>query len=163
MGLQATFVRHREGRDRIYVTRQDGTSVLWDFPSYGDRLPHDLVHLVVETELGIANGFWGMVDRGAQVALIDNQATLVRHGRPLVEQPGIDFSDLRRAETAVAHLGSTSPSAELPGGVSPAAAARARRRLADLGRQWRDLADGTAITLAFGPDPAPPGSASEGR
>jgi hypothetical protein len=155
MALQATFVRHRERRHRIYVTRRDGTSIFWDFPSYGDRLPHDLVHLVVETELGIARGFWGMVDRGTQVSLIDNQATLVRHGRPLVEQPGIDLSDLLRAEEAVAHLESTSASEQWTEGASPATMARARTRLDDLGRQWRDLADGTAITLTFDPDDEP--------
>src|ERR1022692_2336181 len=104
MALTVAFVRHRERRDRIYVTRQDGTSIFWDFPSYGDRLPHDLMHLVVEDGLGIVNGFWGMVAAGAEVTLIDNQATLVCHGRPLVEHPGVDFSDLMQAEEAVALL-----------------------------------------------------------
>jgi hypothetical protein len=160
MALQATFVRHRERRDRIYVTRQDGTAIFWDFPTYGDRLPHDLVHLVVESELGIANGFWGLVDQGVQVSLIDNQSTLVRHGRPLVEQPGIDLSDLVRAENAVAHLGSTGPAEEGAGGASPTMVAKARQRLDDLGRQWRDLADGTAITLTFGHHDEQPGPAS---
>ena len=107
MGLTVAFVRHRERRDRIYVTRQDGTSTFWDFPSYGDRLPHDLIHLVVEDGLGIVNGFWGMVESGVEVTLIDNQATLVADGKLLVEKPGIDFSDLMRAEEAVALLGPT--------------------------------------------------------
>ncbi len=163
MALEATFVRHRERRDRIYVTRQDGTSIFWDFPSYGDRLPHDLVHLVVEAELNIAQGFWGMVDQGAQVSLIDNQSTLVRHGRPLVEQPDIDFSDLLTAEKAVAHLTSTFPPEELPEGASPATMARARTSLDDLGRQWRDLPDGTAITLTFGHHHDQPGLVPKDR
>ena len=68
-----------------------------------------------------------------------------------------------RAEKAVAYLGSTSRSEELPGGASPATMAKARQRLDNLGQQWRDLADGTAITLAFGHDPEPPGLASRDR
>jgi len=39
---------------------------------------------------------------------VDNQATLVRDGRPLLGQPGVDFAGLEEAETAVALLGPTS-------------------------------------------------------
>ena len=46
--LEVTFVCRRRQRDRVYVTRSDGTTTGWDFPSYGDGLPHDLCHLVVE-------------------------------------------------------------------------------------------------------------------
>src|SRR5580704_11867394 len=105
MVMEVSFVRHRERRDRVYVNRSDGSSTGWDFPSYGDRLPHDLCHLVVEEGLGIVEGFWGLVARGVEVTLVDDQATLVRNGRPLVEEVGIDFSDLVRAEEAVALLG----------------------------------------------------------
>jgi len=61
--LKATFVRRRGRRDRVYVTRADGTSTGWDFPSYGDGLPHDLCHLVVEEELKLSGGFWGRMSR----------------------------------------------------------------------------------------------------
>ncbi|HLM96944.1 MAG TPA: hypothetical protein VK283_11555 [Acidimicrobiales bacterium] len=138
MGLRVAFVRHRERRDRVYVTRQDASSTAWDFPSYGDRLPHDLCHLVVEEELGIVDGFWGLVDQGVEVRLVDNQATLVRDGRPLVEQPGVAFTDLMRAEEAVALLAPTGIVTEQVG-----------RRLHDLGEQWRGLHDGEAITLLY--------------
>lgn len=35
----------------VEVTRSDGTSLCWDFPSYGDALPRDLCHLIVEEGL----------------------------------------------------------------------------------------------------------------
>jgi len=179
MTLTASFVRHRDRRDRIYVARENGTSIFWDFPTYGDRLPHDLCHLVVEEGLGVESGFWGLVDQGVDVKLIDNQATLVRHGRPLVEEPGIDFSDLMKAEEAVALLSPTGMETEqvgslviahldaLPGpdrapghplaplgfdlaaGTSPTAIASTRHRLHELDRQWRDLLDGEAVVLTF--------------
>ncbi len=50
--MQVSFVRTAGARDRIYVRRTSGSEVSWEFPSYGDELPHDLVHLVVE-ELGL--------------------------------------------------------------------------------------------------------------
>jgi hypothetical protein len=177
--VKVSFVRHRERRDRVHVTRQDGSSTAWDFPSYGNRLPHDLCHLAVEEALGIANGFWGLVDQGVEVRLVDDQATLVRDGRPLVEEAGIDFSDLTEAERLVALFGPTGirtekvgaitvahldPSVsaaagedahrsalgvELPPGISEEAIASLRRRLVDLGEQWRGLGDGAAITLTY--------------
>jgi hypothetical protein len=154
MTLTVTFVRHRVRRDRIYVTRSDGTSTGWDFPTYGDRLPHDLCHLVVELGLGIADGFWGLVDQGVAVELVDNQATLVRDGRPLARHPGFDATDLMRAETAVAYFSGSGDAGtpfgvEPPEGVSEAEIASMRRHLDDLGRQWRDLEDGGSITLDY--------------
>ncbi len=102
--VTATFVRRQGRRDRVYVTRDDGTSTGWDFPSYGDGLPHDLCHLVVEEELSLTEGFWGLVDQGVDVALVNGQPTLVHDGRPLVEQGGYDISGLIEAEAAVAVL-----------------------------------------------------------
>jgi hypothetical protein len=155
MTLKVTFVRHRERRDRIYVTRSDGTSTSWDFPSYGDRLPHDLCHLVVEDGLGMVGGFWGLVDTGVDVELIDNQATLVRHGRPLAQRPGFDVTDLMRAEMAVAYLSGFGDvgaplGAESPEEMSMVEIVSIRRHLDDLGRQWQALEHGGSITLDYG-------------
>jgi hypothetical protein len=191
MVMEVSFVRHRERRDRVYVTRHDGSETAWDFPSYGEGLPHDLCHLVVEEELGMADGFWGFVDRGVDVELIDNQATLVRDGTPLVQEPGVDFTGLMAAEEAVAMLSPTGLRARqvgalavmhldasssdvpdiatlgselgfaLPPGTSDEAIASVRRRLVDLAEQWRGLGDGEAITLTWPPGAV--GDAGGGR
>ena len=170
MAMRVAFVRHRERRDRVYVTREDGSSTAWDFPSYGDRLPHDLCHLVVEEGLGIVNGFWGLVEQGVEVQLVDDQATLVRDGRSLVSQIGIDFSDLMQAEAAVALLSPTGMHTQqvaglavahsdelrsglgfdLPPDTSDVVVAVVLQRLHDLTEQWRRLDDGDAINLTFG-------------
>ncbi len=118
--LKVSFVRHRERRDRVYVTRQDGSTTAWDFPSYGDRLPHDLCHLVVEEALGISKGFWGLVDQGVEVRLVDDQATLVRAGKPLVREVGVDFSDLMEAERMVALFGPTGLHTQQVGAITVA-------------------------------------------
>lgn len=133
MALRVAFLRQRGQRDRIYVTRPDSSTTAWDFPSYGDGLPHDLVHLVVESGLGIVDGFWGLVDGGVEVTLVNDQACLVRAGRPLVDQPGFDASGLLRAEEAVAVIGATEAVTDLPGWLSPTTIAALRDRLADLG------------------------------
>ena len=48
--MKASFVRTEGAPDRIYVVRSDGSETSWSFPTYGDGLPHDLCHLVVEDE-----------------------------------------------------------------------------------------------------------------
>lgn len=166
--LVATFVRRRGRHDRIYVARSDGTTTGWDFPGYGDGLPHDLCHLVVEDELGIQDGFWGLVASGVGVALVDGQATLMRRGRALGKDPGVDLSGLAVAEAAVAVLcglglvGSDLDDYEQRrqaalGAMDTRAVERIRGRLADLSRAWADVDDGGSIRLSFqgDADPAP--------
>src|SRR5262245_57789446 len=63
--LRARFVRTVGERDKVYVRRSDGSETSWVFASFGEGLPHDLVHLVVEQDYGLRDGFWGRVDRGA--------------------------------------------------------------------------------------------------
>jgi hypothetical protein len=177
--LEVSFVRKPGLRDRVYVTRSDGTSTGWDFPSYGDGLPHDLCHVVVEDGLGLSEGFWGLVDQHVDVGLVDNKPTLMRDGKPLVEQPGVDFAGLIEAEEAVALLTTqavevdqvgeigvvrldaasvgVAPMVEiakqldfsLPESATPAAIAAIHHRLREFGLRWRTLHDGDSIVLTL--------------
>lgn len=177
--LEVSFVRNRGSRDRVYVTRSDGSSTGWDFPSYGDGLPHDLCHLVVEDGLGLSEGFWGLVDQHVDVGLVDNQPTLMRDGKPLVKQPGVNFDGLTQAEEAVALLAAPAVGVDqvgeiavvqfvsrsvgsvsigelaeqldfsLPDSATPAAIAAILDRLRELGLRWRSLYDGGSIVLTF--------------
>jgi hypothetical protein len=113
--LTASFTRRRGELDLVQVTRSDGTRTEWEFPTYGDALPHDLVHFVVERGLELTGGFWGLVDDGADVVAANGQAVLCRHGEPLRE-PTVDFSGLVQAEEAVALLG-PQPALESAGGL----------------------------------------------
>jgi hypothetical protein len=181
--LEVTFVRRRGARDRVYVIRSDGTSSGWDFPSYGDALPHDLCHLVVENELALVEGLWGLIDQGVDVTVVKNQATLMRNGKALVDEPGVDLTGLVQAEEAVAVLagpavavdlasclavarpGSRRPSPKdsddiaaalgfhLPANATLVACAAIRQRLDELADRWRNLEDGTGIKLGFSRQP----------
>ena len=111
--LSASFTRRPGERDLVHVVRTDGTETEWEFPGYGDALPHDLVHFVVEQGLGLKDGFWGLLDDGAEVVWVSDQAVLSRNGEPLRE-PAVNFSGLVKAEEAVALLG-PGPSSNRPG------------------------------------------------
>jgi hypothetical protein len=179
VSLEVTFVRHRGERDHVYVTRSDSTNCDWSFPTYGDQLPHDLCHLVIEEPLQIRNGFWGLVEQGMEVQLIDDQGVLSKDGRPIFEHSAFDASDLIRAEEAVALLapigmqvvqvgalavatrsatGSTEQRSSevmlhlgftLPAAATAEVVASIRERLLELQREWASLVDGGSITLHF--------------
>jgi len=151
--LSVVFVRRRGRRDRVYVTREDGTSISWDFPSYGDGLPQDLCHLVVESELGLTDGFWGLVDQGVDVGLVNNQATLLRSSRPLANRPASTsrgYSKRKRPSPRwlVRRTGSvTSMSARWA--PSPRPSTRSATGCGSSPSSWRKLDDGAAITLQY--------------
>jgi hypothetical protein len=164
--LRARFVRAVGERDRVYVRRSDGSETSWVFPSFGDGLPHDLVHLVVERDFGVRDGFWGRVDRGVEPAKINEDASRVggkgKYGGfgPDLQQlllaevlancgwfhPGAD-DEARRAEAArqCAEQG-----IELPARVTVAALAQTDARLRELQVKWRGLKPKGTIELEFG-------------
>jgi hypothetical protein len=174
--LTASFTRRPGQRDLVHVVRTDGTETEWEFPSYGDSLPHDLVHFAVEQGLGLTDGFWGLLDAGADVVIVNDQAVLSRNGEPLRE-PAVDFSGLVRAEEAVALLGprpilqsagtltiarlapdSFSPpdphdtasclGFRLPDGTTAEAVSAIQTRLRELTQRWRQR-QGQPITLTW--------------
>jgi hypothetical protein len=95
--LKASFVRTVGERDRIYVVRSDGSEVNWAFPTYGDALPHDLIHLVVDAAFGLAQGFWGRVDAGADPGALMADANR-RGGSNKFTGFGTALSELQLAE-----------------------------------------------------------------
>jgi hypothetical protein len=64
MKLVATRRAPDDKADRLRYLRADGTSCESTLPRQG-ILPHDLIHWVVETRLGLDHGFLGLVARGA--------------------------------------------------------------------------------------------------
>jgi len=51
-------------RDFIEVHRADGSVESTSFPKKG-TFPHDVIHLIVETELCYQSGFWGRIAAGS--------------------------------------------------------------------------------------------------
>lgn len=166
--LQASFVRVVGERDRIYVTRSDGSTVSWVFTSYGEELPHDLVHLVVESAFGVAAGFWGRVDAGADPGAITREANR-KGGRDKYAAYGPDQTELQLAEslanvrwlagaaTAEALVQQAidackAAAVEPPPALSPERAAQVRARLAGLTHEWRSLRPKGTLALRFDAD-----------
>lgn len=100
--LLARFDRVSERRDRACVRRSDGSEVAWETPSYGGALPHDAVHLIVESAFGLRRGLWGLVDEGADPGRVNEEASRARGaGAPYVGF-GADVAELLAAEALAA-------------------------------------------------------------
>jgi hypothetical protein len=168
--LSATFVRTVGERDRIYVTRADGSAVSWTMTTYGEALPHDLVHLVVESAFGLAQGFWGRVNGGADPGAISREANRTG-GRDKYAAYGPDQTELLLAESLanvrwldegaadslLAHVQGGYREAGLasPSTATPERVERLRAVLRGLTRRWRGLRPKGALAVEFDPaDPA---------
>jgi hypothetical protein len=135
------FVKTPGARDRVYCERPDGSTASWSFPSYGpDGMPHDLVHYAIERALGLTDGVFGKVAKGADLARI-NAAANRTAGR--VAQAYADLQPLdqvlrseRLAAGGVADL--TDPERAL-----------VRQARAELHQAWADLGDRGTLVLSW--------------
>ena len=165
--LNASFVRTVGERDRIYVTRSDGSEVSWVFPTYGDAPPHDMIHLIVESAFGVAQGFWGRVDTGIDPGRIMAQANRIG-GRDKYAAFGGNASDLLVAEVLAncGWLGEGISGKDLeqqildvcrqvnlpsPPLLSAEHTAQVRAVLLRLAERWKGLKPKGAIELQFDP------------
>jgi hypothetical protein len=63
--MEIVFRKLPDEQHEILVRARKGPDVRLPAQPDGLSLPHDLVHAVVETALGIGDGFWGVMERGA--------------------------------------------------------------------------------------------------
>jgi hypothetical protein len=77
--LEITFAKKGPRDYQVVVRRDDG--VLLNVRSFDRtlRLPHDIAHFVVETELGLEHGFWGLLAAGV---LFNNMRVAAGRVRP---------------------------------------------------------------------------------
>ena len=152
--------------DRIEARCDDGTIACENVPHKGP-VAHDLVHYVVETELGFDRGFWGLVAAGSDPQRIAELAKAAGHAsakRAVTPEPhfveaiqverivesfeaelwsrGADNESLR----AMVRAGCDQSMVPFPD-LSDEEIEWARVQLAALADQWAGLAVGEALTL----------------
>ncbi|MGH9320629.1 MAG: hypothetical protein ACRD21_17375 [Vicinamibacteria bacterium] len=167
--VEISVVRTDGHKDRFYVVRSNGSEVSWSFPTYGDGLPHDLVHLVVEAAFGVRKGIWKRVDEGMDIARVnaaanrkrgkakyEGSALGVERGEVLLSEAlaGIRWLDRstsdeerhREASFAFDRAGLEAPPLDTCVAV--------RETLTSLGEKWRALAPKGALDFHFDPEAA---------
>ncbi|MGH9023913.1 MAG: hypothetical protein ACRDV9_12570 [Acidimicrobiia bacterium] len=129
---------------------------------YGAVLPRDPVHFVVEAELGLEFGFWGLLAAGAKLPAV--QAFNARGPRrippqsdPLVRAHVDEPITAEGLVAAFSGLSGTEPEPDL----DPDRAHRIRARIAELNVRWQAVAPGGILRLRW-PDAGARFSGGEG-
>lgn len=137
-GVDITIVKVESGPHRAVASRTEAEAVQFAIYDYGPKLPHDLVHYVVEDELGLEFGFWGLVAAGAKLQSVQAYGARDPRRVPPPNDPlvGAHIADLLAAEGFVAAFSA------LPGtGPDPQLDAdrieRIRARITGLNEQWQ--------------------------
>jgi hypothetical protein len=100
--MNVRFRRTGVRRYAVVVTAADEPPRTMDpAPAYDDDIPHDLVHYVVEAELGLANGVYGRAARGAGTFITIAERNLSTRMR----QRWFEFSESPRRRSAPALVG----------------------------------------------------------
>ena len=149
------------------VERDDGVVFAMRGAGGGAELPHDLVHALVETELGIPDGIWGCIADGVvwksmrhvsgrQPPHAAERSARLKKQRSEVVMQAEGIADL------VSRLARGAP--VLPGeaaasGFAPARLEAAAAELRAAGRRWADLRPGAEWTVEWSaPRPARSGA-----
>lgn len=88
--MEMSFRKLPENQHEIVVRDRRGPDVRLPAQPVGPTMAHDLVHAVVETALGIEDGFWGATARGAgfQVFLLVTPGRHRRSGLKVLRRNG---------------------------------------------------------------------------
>lgn len=164
-----------KGERRFYrslLHRPDGLQVEFQGGAFNkvggaDReLPHDLAHLVVEQELGLRNGVWGVLEAGgmfghARVVAGRRGPHAGRMGRRVIDEAGDEIMQAEILTRLVCDVAAGELPADLPAlrrgvgdrwwsdTVTRAALDRSRDRLRGGAAAWSRLAPGEALVAEW--------------
>jgi hypothetical protein len=171
--MQIVVHRLDQARYRSIIDRDDGVRYLVGGAGATGRLPHDLIHYVVESELGLRAGFWGSVADGA---VFPSMTWLDGRRRPHATERGDAVikanGDQLTAAEILASIFAEALARELngdeaalageihrrwasrPGGgggtvVSREAAVRICAALRDMAERWHETPIGGSLTVAW--------------
>jgi hypothetical protein len=154
--------------DMIEARRADGSVAREEVPQKGP-VAHDIVHYVVETELGFDRGFWGLVAAGNDPASIAEMARAAGHASARrAEKPEPHFVEAIQVERIVesfeaelwsrgsdneslrsmALSGCAQSLVDMPA-LSDVAIERARSRLVEIAEYWTALPIGGSLALEW--------------
>ena len=166
--MDVTFHREAGSAYHSLAQRPDGVVVRLKGGSYNrldPPLPHDVAHLVVEDELGLEHGVWGVIAAGGlfpQCAVVSGRRRphAAERARSVVKQAAADLTQAEIVVGAVCRLAVArrDPDDRLisrltgrwrPESLTPAAVERARERMQDAAVRWQAVPVGGELVLAW--------------
>lgn len=148
--MEITVVKVESGPHRAVVARPGAAAVQFAVYDYGPILPHDLVHYVVEDELGLEFGFWGLLAAGAKLQSVQAYGARDRRRLPPQDDPLVaaHITELLAAEGLVAAFSGLAGTEPLPE-LEPGQIDRIRARLAQLNERWQATGPGEVVRLRW--------------
>ena len=155
------FNKRKDGNTVLRCVREDGSSTWQRNQNEQARFfpLHDLVHYAVETELGFARGFFGLIAEGWKID--ETTGKTARGGLPHetfeVEHLVSSFMAEWNSDTGWSAADFNDQGAEFakakglpaPRSLTDAELARVRARFNEITGQWRDLPEGETLRLKF--------------
>ena len=151
--MRIQIVKSADGRHRLRCFRDDGSST--EAP-VGPGLPlHDLAHYVAETELGLDEGFFGLVARGCSIAELGDRERIsslppqIWVAETLARAVGALATGACRVDQVRA-LVEAELAERTPRGLTGERAARMHERYLELVGRYRALSAGESLLLDWG-------------
>jgi hypothetical protein len=162
--VEITIVKAGSGPHRAVVARPGGEALQFAVYDYGPVLPHDLVHYVVESELGLAFGFWGLVSAGAKLQSVQEYGARDPRRIPHQDDPLVaaHVDDLLTAEGFVAAFSSGLPGTGSEPDLEPDRIERIGSRIAELNQRWQATPAGEMLRLRWPGDARRPEGDQQG-
>lgn len=139
--MKVTFAKEA-GRYAVLVERDRGSTLFGHGPGNDEWLPHDLLHFVAESELGLDDGIFGALAAGRPVRLfvpVDPKETVKIWRRNRIKR--VKLTEGGRSERLVAELEH--------GWRNRTADPRFLARLDELAERWHALRIGESLTLEW--------------
>ena len=165
--MEVRFIRGATRRYRSVFRRADGVEVEFDGGGYnkvgGGELPHDLAHLIVEDELGLERGVWGVMAAGgmfghAKVVAGRRKPHAGARGRAIVAESSEAVMQAEVIVRAVCDVAQTGDRGVLrrnvgeryrSASVTGEAVDRAIERLRQAAADWAALAAGEELVYTY--------------
>ncbi|HUP85976.1 MAG TPA: hypothetical protein VM143_09950 [Acidimicrobiales bacterium] len=139
---------------RCRAERADGVVVEFLVHNHPGRLPHDLCHFAVESTLGLADGFWSLLDRGVMFKGVA-RAGGTGKGRParrLVQRRGDQLDEIELLVAGVTGCWENDDRAVTVAGFSHDEVSACHDALDSLDAQWQKVGIGEALSLEWALD-----------
>lgn len=148
--LRITIVKVESGPHRAVLARPGAEVVQFAVYDYGPMLPHDLVHYVVEDELGLQFGFWGLISAGAKLQSVQAYGARDPRRIPPQDDPLVaaHVDELLAAEGFVAAFSAFPGTAPEPD-LEPDRIELIRERIAELNERWQGTGPGEVLRLQW--------------
>lgn len=141
--------RYKHKPDTLTCIRDDG-SVTWSHIHHGFAL-HDLTHYVVETTLGLQNGFFGLVSKGYNIpefSLPKSDRSFNIPDEAILVEPIVALLQMEHWESFPEEL-IDKDSPELPPHVTSEQIDSIRKKLHELVQKWEEMSPGESLKLEY--------------